>query len=1001
MKQMMLVTLTLVSSGGSWPHQAAAQAPAADRVRALFLGDNGHHSPADRAKSVLPVLAANRIDLFYTDDPADLDPAVLRDYHALVLYNNHPAISRPQLAALLRFLEKGGGLVVLHCASASFQNAEEFIRVVGAAFKSHGTDTVRTARLVPDHPVLRGVPAIESWDETYIHTKHNPDRTVLEVRRKDGHEEPWTWVRGYGRGRVFYTAWGHDQRTWGTAGFQQLLTRAIRFAAGDRALEHPAEAALPVTRLAAPRPLYEPPPAPWNTLKGSVDTAQAPLPPELSYPLMTVRPGFRVEPFAAEPLTGRIIDFTWDERGRFWAVEANDYPNKLLPDGQPGGDRVLILEDTNGDGRGDRVKVFADGLNLATSLVFAGGGLIVAQPPHIFFFRDTNGDDRADEKRTLFSGWPREDTHGSVSNLRYGFDNQVWGSVGYNGFRGQVGGMTFGRGAGQVLMGAGYFRFAPDGSWLDYVARTSNNTWGLGLSEEGDVFGSTANRSASQFVAIPGRFYRSLVGQTPTLRSIADREDVFPLRQIYQVDQFGMYTAGTAHEIYTARAFPREYWNRVAFVADPTAHLVGMFELVPDGSGFRSRNRWSLLATRDGWQAPVQVKVGPDGALWVSDFYTLIAQHNPTPQGMERGPGNAYETPNRTTDRSRVYRIVYGGGGGGGAAPRTTSLAGAPPERLVAALRDDNMFWRLTAQRMLVERGRPDVVPALIRLVDDATVDEAGQNPGAFHALWTLHALGAIERNPPAREAARRALHHPAAAVRRAALSTLPRDERLLGDIFAAGLLPDRTSPHAVEYTVGAAVLQDADPRVRLTALLTLGELPPSRRGADAVVELLREPRNARDRWLPDAAAVAGVRQGPDVALALLRNRYERHDSAAVAGIARSVRLMTHHFAGRANTGAIVALLEAVPEAHVAVARSVLSGIAGEAEAAAGPGGPQRPAQWPATLPGGWPEEAAPPLTSAQRAALAAAARRAPAELAEGFARVAARWGMPDLFRSP
>jgi hypothetical protein len=973
------------------PPAVLGQAPAGGRVRALFLGDNGHHRPADRAKSILPVLAANGVDLFYTDEPADLDPAVLRRYHAVVLYNNHPVVSPDQLAALLEFLKNGGGLVALHCASASFQNSETFIRVVGAAFKSHDTGVVRTTRLVPDHPVVRGVPEIVSWDETYVHTKQHPNRTVLEERIEGGHREPWTWVRSYGSGRVFYTAWGHDHRTWDNAAFQQLVTRAIHYVAGDWALERRPDTALLTTTLAAPRPLYEPPPAPWNTLAGFVDTAQAPLEPEDSYPLMTLRPGFRVEPFAAEPMIRRIIDFTWDERGRMWAIETNDYPNTLLPDGERGNDRVLILEDANRDGRADRVQVFADGLNLATSLVFAGGGLIVAQPPHILWFRDTNGDDRADERRILFSGWPREDTHGSVSNLRYGFDNHVWGSVGYNGFRGEVGGVAFGRGAGRILLGAGYFRFAPDGASLDYVARTSNNTWGLGLSEEGDVFGSTANRSASQYVHIPGRFYRDLIGQTPTLRSIADREDVFPLRQIYQVDQFGLYTAGTGHEVYTARAFPREYWNRMAFVADPTAHLVGMFELIPDGGGFRAKNRWSLMATRDGWQAPVQVKVGPDGAVWVSDFYTLITQHNPTPEDMERGDGNAYETPNRTADRGRIYRIVYDDA----PAPRTTSLAGATPERLVAGLADDNMYWRLTAQRLLVERGETDVVPALLELLDDHTVDALALNAAGFHALWTLHGLGVIERDPGVADAVRRALHHPAGAVRRAALMTLPRDERLAEDIFTAGLLPDRASPHAVEYTVGSGALQDADPRVRLTALVTLAELPPSPRAAAAVVELLGVPQNARDPWLPDAAAMAGARQGPDVALALLGNRYERHDSAAVAGVARTVRLMAYHFAAQGNAPAVVALLEAVPESHLALARAVLAGIAGEAE------GDERPREWLAGLPGAWPEDSPPDLTATQRDALREAARRAPAQLADGFQLVAARWGMPELFRSP
>ncbi|HEX6938091.1 MAG TPA: PVC-type heme-binding CxxCH protein [Longimicrobiales bacterium] len=971
------------------PDAGPGPAPAADRIRVLFLGDNGHHRPTARAKSVLPVLAHNGIDLFYTDDPDDLSPEVLRQYHTLVFYNNQPRISRAQLAALTGFLKNGGGLVVLHSASASFQNSEEFIRIVGAAFKSHGTGVFRAKRLVPDHPVLRGVPNFETWDETYVHTKHNPDRTVLEVRVQDGHEEPYTWVRTYSAGRIFYTAWGHDQRTWENEGFQQLLTQAIKWTAGDWAFNLKAAEPTPATtKLEVPIPLYERPPAPWNTLAGFVDTAQVPLSPEESIALTTVRPGFRLELFAAEPLIRNIIDFTWDARGRLWAIESVDYPNVVLPDGERGNDRVLILEDTDGDGRADRTTVFADGLNLATSLVFANGGLIVAQPPHIFFFRDTDGDDHADEKRILFSGWPRDDTHGSVSNLRYGFDNNVWGSVGYNGFRGTVGGVKFGRGSDAILMGAGYFRFAPDGSFLDYVARTSNNTWGVGLSEDGYVFGSTANRNASNFVHIPGRYYRELIGRTPTLRTIADRQDVFPLRPIFQVDQFGMYTAGAAHEIYTARAFPREYWNRIAFVAAPTAHAVGMFELTPAGSGYRAENRWSFIVSRDAWQSPIQVKVGPDGAVWVSDFYSLVVQHNPTPEGMERGPGNAYETPNRDKERSRIYRVVYEGA----PPPRITRLDDATPAELVAALRDDNMFWRFTAQRLLVERGETDVVPALIELVNDNTVDELGLNPGALHALWTLEGLGAIESDPRALEAARRALHHPAASLRRAALMVLPRDARLLDDIFAAGILPDRTSPHEVDYTVGTGVLQDADPHVRVTALLTLAELPPTPRAATAIVELITAPGNARDPWLPDAAAIAGVKQGPDVALALLRHRPPARlarDSAYLAGLERAVELMTYHFAMKQNADAVLALLHATPDANPSVAAGVLTGIAG------GPvddEGRQRGGR------GGWPEGSPPTLTAEQRAALAETARRAPAELADGFARVAERWGLQDLF---
>jgi hypothetical protein len=963
-----------------------AQAADGGRLKVLFLGDNGHHRPYARAKEMLPVLAYNGIDLFYTAEPGDLTSEVLNRYHTLVLYNNHLTITPAEQAALFSFVANGGGLVVVHCASASFQNSEAFIKLVGAAFKSHGTGTFQATRVETDHPVIQGLPVFETWDETYVHTKHNPDRTVLEVRRQDGHDEPYTWVRDYGDGRVFYTAWGHDERTWGNDGFQQLLARGIKWAAGDWALAQTLTEPQPaVTRLQVGLPIYERPPAPWNTLAGMVDTAQVALDPVESYALMTVPPGLRVEPYAAEPLIRNIIDFTWDARGRMWVIETIDYPNVVLPEGEPGNDRVLILEDADGDGRPEGSKVFADGLNLATSLVFANGGLIVAQAPHMLFFRDTNGDDVADEKQILFTGWPREDTHGTISNLRYGFDNQVWGSVGYNGFRGTVGGVQFGRGSGAILMGAGYFRFAPDGSSLDYVARTSNNTWGFGFTEDGYAFGSTANRNASNFVHIPGRYYRDLIGQTPTLQTIADRQDVYPLRNIYQVDQFGMYTAGSAHEIYTARAFPREYWNRVAFVAEPTAHVVGMFALQQTGSTFRAINRWNLVASRDAWQAPVQVKVGPDGAVWVSDFYSLVAQHNPTPEGMELGKGNAYETPNRDKIHGRIYRIVAEN------APnaRTTRLDNATPQQLVAALRDDNLFWRQTAQRLLVERGQLDVLPALIEMARDPTVDELGLNPGALHALWTLDGLAAIEDYPALLEVALRALHHPAASIRRAALVILPRDTRLLEEIFRAGMLPERASPHAVDYTVGSGLLQDADAQVRLNALLALSEMPASPRAAAAITAVLSVPQNGRDPWIPEAAAIAGAKQGPDVALGLLGADPAARDTAYLTGMRNAVRLMTHGFSAQRNTAAVVALLEAIPAADPIIAAGVFTGIVGEAPDAEGRqrGGP-----------GGWPEEEAPTLTAEQRASLAAAARAAGPPFANGFARVASRWGMPDLF---
>lgn len=954
-----LVALAAVLSGTVAPLQA--QAPAGGRVKVLFLGDDGHHQPNPRAKSLLPVLADRGIDLFYSDDPADLNLEKLRQYHVVMAYNNHGAISADQLRALLGFVRNGGGFVPLHSASAAFQNAPEYIALVGAFFARHGTGSFSTVHIEPDHPVLAGLSPFESWDETYVHSNHNPaGRTVLAVRRENGVDEPWTWVRSEGSGRVFYTAWGHDERTWTNPGFHDLVENGIRWAAGDWAKDRVTGPQVTMMALSAPLPNYLPPVPDQPRMGTPYSEAQVALSPEDALEMMIVPPGFRVENFAAEPILYKPIDFTWDERGRMWVVETIDYPNTLLDEGVPGSDRVVILEDTDNDGQADKRTVFAEGLNLATSLMFINGGVVVAQAPHMYFFQDRDGDDVADVVQILNTGWPRMnpgDTHGTPSNLRYGFDNRIWGSVGYNGYAGTSGGVQYDRNT----FYAGAFSFDRSGENINYIGRTSNNTWGLGFTEDNNVFLSTANNRPASFVHIAGDYYRSIGLPTPvTLPNIADRNDIYPVRGIMQVDQFGRYTAGSGWEVYTARAFPREFWNRAAFVSDPTGHMVGWFDLQENGSTFVAKNRWNILASRDAWAAPIQAKVGPDGALWIADFYSLVAQHNPTPPGWVTGEGAAYETPYRDKEHGRIYRVVHED------APAAVPmrLDNATPAQLVAALANDNMFWRQTAQRLLVDRGVLDVVPALISLVDDQSVDELGLNPAALHAIWTLDGLDAPAIYPPAMAAVRRALRHPAASVRRAALEILPRDQELATAILAPG-----------------AFDQDPDFRVRIQAILTLSELPASATGAAWLDRMLRDPENITDQWIPDAIAIAGLQQSPSFLMDILARPLAQSDSAYVDGIGRLVTLATRSYSvqGPAQTAMIVDVMSVIPRVDPVIGMAILNGVL------------QGNSGWPANQP--------PNLSAAQETQLRNSAQGASEMMTARFNAIAQRWGTPDLFR--
>ena len=200
-------------------------------LRVLFLGDNAGHRPTNRFTLMQPALMSRGIEMTYTDKLDSLSSTNLARYDALVIYANHTRISPEQEKALLEYVESGHGFVPIHCASFCFLNSPKYIELVGGQFKSHGTGVFKETIVNSDHPVMKGLTEIESWDESYVHTKHNTNRIVLAERRDDRGNEPYTWVREVGKGRVFYTAWGHDQRTWSNPHFVALIESGIRWAA--------------------------------------------------------------------------------------------------------------------------------------------------------------------------------------------------------------------------------------------------------------------------------------------------------------------------------------------------------------------------------------------------------------------------------------------------------------------------------------------------------------------------------------------------------------------------------------------------------------------------------------------------------------------------------------------------------------------------------------------------------------------------------------------------
>ena len=797
-----------------------ASVPSQDgrRLEVLFLGSENlfNHDPVARFRVIRKALGPAGINFTYTDTTSSLSDENLARYDVLLIFANQYTIEDGEKAALLKFAREGGGCVLLHCAAGCFRKSDfpEYVDLLGAKFKSHKSGVFRAKIVEPEHEIMQGWEGFECWDETYVHQQHAEYRTILQ-RRED---EPWTWVKTYGKGRVFYTASGHDHRCWDLPQYHELIRRAIRWTAGKK------KSAL-LDSLELPKLAYRQaavPKDPDNPV-GPNNQLQLPLEPEESLKLAQIPVGFELRLFAAEPDIVNPIAIRWDDRGRLWAVEAFDYPNKVASD-QPQ-DRIKILEDTDRDGSVDKVTIFAEGLNICTSVLPVAGGAIATDGADMVFLPDADGDDRADGKKVIFTGLGQRDTHACTSNLRHGpGDGWIYATVGYSGLDVTLAGERH-----QSEMGV--FRFKQDGSAFEVLQNTSNNTWGLGFTEEGDLVGSTANGNPSWYLSIPNRYFEA-AGMKPRRVPKADKNPtIYPITSDYfQNNPKEKVSSGAGHAIYTARRFPADWWNRRALICEPPLHLVVAPTFENDGTMFKASGfEQNLYASADAWSAPVAAEVGPDGAVWIADWYNPICNHNPYRKHHKRGRGNGFVTSDRDREHGRIYRIFP-----------TASAEPEYPDLDSAALNHDNLFWRLAAERKLEQQAD---VPELDRTTStDRRVAAA--------------ALDRLPREPASAETALRILlnpkRHPMLRKKAALfLTELPPDRRV-GEMCAVVLFQEKTISGDLRTAIGLAGLRHRDGFLRLAIDLNIAAdgLEPILKaaGRDLPTDLLVLARSSQTR---------------------------------------------------------------------------------------------------------------------------------------------------------
>ncbi len=568
-----------------------------------------------------------------------------------------------------------------------------------------------------------------------------------------------------------------------------------------------------------------------------------------------IDPRLEIKLWAAEPLVVDPVSMCFDADGRAYVAECRDYPLGVGPDGKVGS-TVRLLVDTDGDGHADKSTIFARDLSFVTSVTPWRDGVLVMAPPDLLFLQDTNHDGVADVREVVLTGFTRGVSDSLANGLRFGLDGRIHGANGGNG-----GKLSSPKRPGvETELGESDFAVNPDTGEVELTARTGGG-FGLVFDDFGHAF-TTYNINHIQHYFIPRRYADRFPGFPPVeiTGSISDHEEmslIFPI-SVAQTrpnhpEQAGHFSAAGGMGRIASPYFPEDLQGSV-LVCDVVGNLVHRDVITPDGPVFvasRATNELDreFIAGRDPAFRPVGLETGPDGALYLLDMQRDVIEHpDYIPDKVK-----AKLDLRAGADRGRIWRITPKGG-----LPRATpALTKAPDSALVEHLNNPIRWWRLTAQRLLMERGATGAVPQIRRFAR-----ESADPPSRVQALWTLRGLGVLNEGDVAN-----ALHDASPGVRENAL------------ILAEPFLPAESLQEPV-----LALAQDASPRVRFQCALTLGRLDSSAAN-EALLNIFAE--DASYRWTR-LAVIASLR--PNTTRFLLsrllqldRFRFAAVDSPAVA----------------------------------------------------------------------------------------------------------------------
>ncbi len=478
--------------------------------------------------------------------------------------------------------------------------------------------------------------------------------------------------------------------------------------------------------------------------------------------------GFQIELFASEPDIGKPMNIAFDAQGRLWVTQSHEYPFAAKPG--KGADRLSVLADTDQDGKADQFVHYEDTLNIPIGVLPITQAVLAYSIPSLYRMTDTNGDDQADQSEVVLGPFGHQDTHGMVNNFTRGYDGWVYACHGFTNTS-----VVAGDDGDSIRMVSGNtFRFRPDGSRVEQMTYGQVNPFGLAYDEWGYIY-STDCHTSPIYQLIRGADYPHF-GKKP--EGIGFAPDTKPHGE--------ESTALSGITYYSGTQFPEEYRQNF-YIGDVVTCRIHRNSFGFQGSTPVAKAETDFVKSEDPWFRPVDVKMGPDGAIYVADFYNSIIGHYEVP----------LDHPKRDRVRGRIWRITYKGTD---KEAENVNLATASVEGLIAALDGDNLGIRMMAADQLVERiGQSAVQPveALLRNQDTPTRQY-------IQALWVLHRLEALPD-----DIIQAAAQHSDPVVR----------------VHNLRILREREAEPQF-YPLIAKALQDSNPHVQRVAVEAMGAYP-------------------------------------------------------------------------------------------------------------------------------------------------------------------------------